>query len=79
MDGIAEELHQEAVDRSVRRQAFTVRLDPERYEWMRRQAFERRISLQRLIDEAIDLIMGDGTGGSEQVMTAPAPARKKTG
>jgi hypothetical protein len=39
------------------RQAVTFRLTTDRYEWMRRQAYEQRISMQRIIDEAIDLLM----------------------
>jgi predicted HicB family RNase H-like nuclease len=39
-----------------KRQAFTVRLDLERHEWVRRQAYERRVSMQRIIEEAIDVL-----------------------
>jgi len=39
-----------------KRQAFTVRLDPEQHEWMRRQAFEQRVSMQRVIEDAIYLL-----------------------
>lgn len=38
------------------RQAFTIRLDTARYEWLRRQAYEQRISMQRIVEEAIDLL-----------------------
>jgi predicted transcriptional regulator len=44
------------VDRKPSRQAFTIRLDDERYEWVRRQAYERRISMQRIIEEAVDVL-----------------------
>lgn len=39
-----------------KRQAFTIRLDLERHEWVRRQAFEQRVSMQRIVEEAIDLL-----------------------
>jgi predicted HicB family RNase H-like nuclease len=39
-----------------KRQAFTVRLDLERHEWVRRTAYEQRVSMQRVIEEGIDLL-----------------------
>lgn len=37
------------------RQAFTVRLDAGCYEWVRRNAFDRRISMLQVVTEALDL------------------------
>jgi len=36
------------------RQALTIRLTTERYEWLRTEAFQRRIAMQQIIDEALD-------------------------
>ena len=35
---------------------MTIRLEPDRYEWLRRMAYENRIPMQRIIDEAVDLL-----------------------
>jgi hypothetical protein len=50
-----------------KRQAFTVRLDPEQHEWVRRQAFERHVSMQKIIEEALDVLRNQQPAGS------PAP------
>jgi len=39
-----------------KRRAFTVRLDPELHEWVRRTAYEQRVSMQRIVEDAIDLL-----------------------
>jgi len=36
------------------RQALTIRLTTERYEWLRTEAFQRRVSMQQIVDEALD-------------------------
>lgn len=41
---------------AVKNHAMTIRLDPDRYEWLRTAAFERRTSRQRLIEDALDLL-----------------------
>ena len=40
---------------------MTVRLTAERYEWLRRQAYERHVRMQQIIDEAIDALRGAPT------------------
>lgn len=37
------------------RQAITVRLPVTLYEWVRKEAFERRVSQQSIIESAVDL------------------------
>lgn len=36
-------------------QATTVRLTADRHEWLRRQSFDRRVSMRQVIEDAIDL------------------------
>lgn len=38
--------------------AMTVRLDGERHEALRRLAFDRRVSIHRLLVEGVDLVLG---------------------
>jgi hypothetical protein len=38
------------------RQPMTIRLDGSRYQWLREQAYKRHVPMQRIIDEAIDLL-----------------------
>lgn len=34
---------------------MTIRLTLDRYEWLRRLSFDKRVPMQRIIDEALDL------------------------
>lgn len=42
-----------------KRHALSIRLAEDRYEWLRRQAFDRRIPMQQIIDEALDRYRAD--------------------
>lgn len=35
---------------------MTIRLSRERHDWLREQAFRRRVPMQRILDEAIDAL-----------------------
>lgn len=54
------------------RHALSIRLIDDRYEWLRRRAFDRRISMQQIIDEALDQYRaGDNlTDGTERRVSA---------
>jgi len=54
------------------RQALTIRLTTERYEWLRIEAFQRRIPMQQIVDEALDAMRNDLSPPDE---TAQAQAR----
>ncbi len=38
------------------RQAMTIRLSRDRHDWLREQAFRRRVPMQQILDEAIDAL-----------------------
>jgi hypothetical protein len=38
------------------RQALTIRLTQDRHDWLRERAFRHRVSMQQIIDEAVDLL-----------------------
>lgn len=53
------------------RHALSIRLTAERYEWLRRQAFDRRVPMQQIVDEAIDRYRaGDETTVSAERISA---------
>jgi hypothetical protein len=37
------------------RQAMTLRFTADRYEWLREMSYKHRISMQRIVDDALDL------------------------
>jgi Ribbon-helix-helix domain len=46
-----------------KRVSMTFRLTAETYEWLRRTAFETRVSQQALVDKALDRLRSEDGGG----------------